>query len=105
MDIITFVHELLLLTSHCYENSLPAHYPLFTLFGEEGIIYFKFYLVIQVKSLPLISRDVFWGALPFVSFKWFAVAGPQAGGAAAAAASLLDQVMGVVLQTSKSEPH
>lgn len=104
MDIITFLHALLLLTSHCYENCLPAHYPLFTLFGGEGIIYFRFYLVIiQVKSLPVLSSDIFCGALPFVSFKWFAVAGAQAGGAAAA--SLLDQVMGVVLQTSKSEPH
>lgn len=50
------------------------------------------------------AKDVIWGPLPFISFDWFAVAGPQAGGDAAVA-SLLDQVMGFVLQTSKSEPH
>lgn len=40
----------------------------------------------------LMARNVIWGPVPFVSFDRSAVAGPQAG---AAAASPLDQVMGL----------
>lgn len=49
------------------------------------------------------ARDVIWGPLPFVSFGWFAVAGPQAGDAAAVAS--VGSGDGVVLQTCKSAPH
>lgn len=75
--------------------------------GVGGIIYFKFCLGInQVKDFPLISWQEMSSGVLCLHVLWLVCScWPTAGGGAAAVASLLDQVMGLVLQTSKSEPH